>query len=283
MGTYDRSSKYLIERHGDAILRLAGFGQVRSWKALQPEVVQPGQLPDGLIEAFFDDDPEPRLFIIEIATYPERRLVVQLTRDALLVYLNRKVLPEVIAIVLHPKGRLEVPRGVDIVSPSRSTSLHLKWQVIEVWNVPAEDLLATGDPGLMPWTTLSRTQRPPETLMGEIRRIIDRTPDRVERESLLIAARVLASLRYNVPDVLRFFGGREQMIESPYLEELRKEFSADARADAIIKVLDRRLGRPSEETVQLIRSVRSEERFDDLLNAAIDAPSLAEFDAFLRQ
>lgn len=50
MGAYDKSSKWLIEHHGDSILRLAGVQEIESWRALQPELVQPTQFPDGLLE-----------------------------------------------------------------------------------------------------------------------------------------------------------------------------------------------------------------------------------------
>jgi hypothetical protein len=47
----DRSGKWLIEHHGDALLKLGGVGPLQSWRPLRAEVVQPKQLPDGLIEA----------------------------------------------------------------------------------------------------------------------------------------------------------------------------------------------------------------------------------------
>jgi hypothetical protein len=43
-------------------------------------------------------------FLLEVATYAERRTQQQLTRDAMLVYLNRGRLPEVIVLVLARKG-----------------------------------------------------------------------------------------------------------------------------------------------------------------------------------
>src|ERR1700730_12685787 len=99
MAEYDRSSKWLIENHGDAILRRAGVRDVVTCRALQAELVQPGQLPDGLLEVETASRPEPDLYVVEIATYPEERLIRQLVRDALLVYLNREALPEVLALV----------------------------------------------------------------------------------------------------------------------------------------------------------------------------------------
>ncbi len=47
---YDRSSKWLIQHRGNSILRLGGVHRIQSWRPLQAEVVQPRQLPDGLLE-----------------------------------------------------------------------------------------------------------------------------------------------------------------------------------------------------------------------------------------
>ena len=56
MHEYDKSSKWLIQHHGDSILRMAGIVGIESWRPLQAEVVQPRQLPDGLIEALSKDN-----------------------------------------------------------------------------------------------------------------------------------------------------------------------------------------------------------------------------------
>ena len=87
MGEYDKSSKWLIQHHGDSILRLAGVQDVVAWRPLQAELVQPAQLPDGVLEVEFADRKE--LFVLEVATYPEQRLLEQTLRDTALVYLDR--------------------------------------------------------------------------------------------------------------------------------------------------------------------------------------------------
>src|SRR5262245_50015 len=79
-----RAATALIEHHGDAMLRLAGIENIVSWKPLPAELVQPGQLPDGILDVVLAGKPGPAPFVIEIASYPERRLEEQLTRDALL-------------------------------------------------------------------------------------------------------------------------------------------------------------------------------------------------------
>src|SRR5262245_42875079 len=135
MAAFDRSSKWLIDHFGDSFLRLGGVEGVRSWRAIQPEVVQPAQLPDGLIEARLAGRRKPCSCVVEIATYPERRLIRQLVRDALLVYLNREVVPETLAVVLRPRGRLEIPEVVTLPSEEGWTDLRLRWRVVELWKV----------------------------------------------------------------------------------------------------------------------------------------------------
>src|SRR3982750_3457037 len=117
MHEYDRGSKWLIQHHGDAILRLAGIRDLVSWRALQAEVVQPRQLPDGLLEVRLAGRSDPDLFVLELATYPEPRLNEQIARDVMLVYLDRRVVPEVVALVLHPKGRFRAAHELGL--PSR--------------------------------------------------------------------------------------------------------------------------------------------------------------------
>jgi hypothetical protein len=45
MQEYDKSSKWLIEHHGDSILRLGGVRDIRWWRALQAELVQSRRFP----------------------------------------------------------------------------------------------------------------------------------------------------------------------------------------------------------------------------------------------
>jgi hypothetical protein len=47
---YDRSSKWLIEHQGNLILYLSDIRDVEEWRTKPGEVVQPRQLPDGLLE-----------------------------------------------------------------------------------------------------------------------------------------------------------------------------------------------------------------------------------------
>jgi hypothetical protein len=195
MGKFDRSSKRLIQHHGDAVLWLAGVRGVVSWRALQAEIVQPAQLPDGLLEAQLAGEDEPDLFVVEIATYPEQRLIEQLLGDMLLVYKDRRVVPEVVALVLHPNGTIRVPEEVERVSRRGSSRLAARWRIVELWTLPAESLLATGEPGVMPWVPLADAKQAPEAVFRRCREVIDTASPETERLNLLAVTQVLAGLR----------------------------------------------------------------------------------------
>jgi hypothetical protein len=173
VGEYDKSSKWLIQNHGDSILRLAGVTDILSWRPLQAEVVQPRQLPDGLIEAQLAGDDALRLYIIELATYPEERLREQLLRDAMLVYLDRRELPEVLALVLARRGRRRSLGSHSLHSPGGWTDISARWRVVELWTLPADELLRTGDAGLMPWVPLTEFSQPVTDVLRQCRQVIE--------------------------------------------------------------------------------------------------------------
>src|SRR6202035_683779 len=82
---YDVSSKWLLEHHGRGVALLGGMRDVISCQALPAEVVQPRQLPDGLLEVRLRGRREPVLLLVEFCTYPEKRAVEQMMDDLRLV------------------------------------------------------------------------------------------------------------------------------------------------------------------------------------------------------
>src|SRR6266404_4953881 len=116
MHEFDRGGKWLIQHHGDSILRLARVPEIFTWRPLQAEVVQPRQLPDGLLEVQFKGLADPALFILELATYPEPRLSEQVTRALMLTYLDRRALPEIVTVILHPRGSYRSPGALELKS-----------------------------------------------------------------------------------------------------------------------------------------------------------------------
>jgi hypothetical protein len=54
----DRSSKWLLSRYGDTVLKLAGIRGFSQWRHIPTEVVAPRRLLDGLIEIQFPGERE---------------------------------------------------------------------------------------------------------------------------------------------------------------------------------------------------------------------------------
>jgi hypothetical protein len=274
---YDRSSKWLITHHGDAMLRLAGLSGIVAWKAVQPEVVQPRQSPDGLLEVRFADRADPRFYLLEVATYPDTRIGPQLLDDLVHVYLDRRVLPESVVLVLHPKGNIRAEDHAAIQSPQGWSELRARWRIVELWKVPAAPLLAADDPGLVPWIPLTQFDGPPEPILRQCREIIDRKSPQQEQANLLAVTQVLAGLRYNNVDLLTLFGGKSIMIESPVLVELVNETTQSA----ILQFLTGRFGQVPPEIAARLRAVQDPDRLSALTALAGRCADLSSFAAAL--
>ena len=274
---YDKSSKWLIQHHGGSILQLAGIQKVAAWRPAQAEVVQPSQMPDGLLEVRLEGEAHDDLFLLEVATYPERRVEDQLTRNLMLVYLDRGELPEAVTLVLRAKGQYRVPGSRDLRSYRGLSSCRLSSRVVELWTVPGEELLQAGDVGLVPWVPLTDFADPPERMMQRCRDLIERDAPRGEKANLLAVTQVLAYLRYNSNELLEVLGGRKVMLEIPYLDEIVKEKSRATAHRNITVFLEARFGDVPRDLVEEIESVVDEKQLESLVRSAGACHDLAEF------
>jgi hypothetical protein len=64
----DNSAKWMIDHHGDVLLRLGGVTGFASWQAAQTPLAHPRQMPDGLLEVTFPGQQTPHLCVLEVAT-----------------------------------------------------------------------------------------------------------------------------------------------------------------------------------------------------------------------
>jgi predicted transposase YdaD len=285
----DRSGKWLITHHGDSILALAGITGFSHWKALQPETVAPRRLPDGLIEVRFPGEAESILVLVEIETYPDREADQQVLDDLMLLALDRKLVPEVVSIVLKEKGNLSVTGTVERTSPRGRTRVGGSWPVVRLWELEAEQLLATGDVGQIPWVPLTRTTQSPETLLRRCRDQLAQVKDAKDRAGLLTVTQILAGLAFPDRRFLDLFGGARTMIESPVLDEvkeiLRKQFEAEATLlatrrtlqQAVLEALDTRFGTISEDLCARVNAVTDEASLRGLHRLAISCPDVEAF------
>lgn len=274
---FDKSSKWLLEHHGSAVLHLAGLRDIAACRSLQSDVVQTRHLPDGLLEVRLRGQSRPRLILVEIATYPEPRVVRQAADDLMRVYQARGVMPELLTLVLRQRGQYRVPSEFEARSELGWTTLHCSWKVVELWQVPAEELLAAGDVGIIPWVPLTRFEGPPRDILQRCRDRIDREARHEERRSLLAVSQVLTRLRFPDPLLLALFGGRQIMIESPLIDELM----AENTQKNILQFLEGRFGAIPERLSARLKSVSKVNKLGELVKVASQCPDLQSFEAHL--
>ena len=202
-----------------------------------------------------------------------------------LVYLDRRVVPDVITLVLHPKGNLQVTGSLEMTSPGGMTHWSVRWKVVQLWSIPAETLLDAHDVGLIPWVPLTHFDGPPEPIFQQCRARIDQEAAPEERENLLAVTQVLASLRYNEDGLFQLLGGRDAMIESPVLQELKAEWTREAAREAILQTnrrdivdfLVERFGPQAEEFASQLETIADDAKLKELIKLAARCSDLQSF------
>jgi predicted transposase YdaD len=285
MHEYDMSSKWLIQHFGDSILRLAGVRGIVSWRSLQADFVQPRRIPDGFVEVQRLGQATPDLYILEIATYPEARVAHQVLADTAMVYLDRQVLPEVVVLFLNHRGKRKALDALNLSSPRGLTNLKFSWRIAKLWEIPAQELLAAGDIGLIPWVPLTKFKGTPESMIRQCRAHIDQVTSRDEHENLLAVTQFLARIRYDDPKLFEILGGLTTMIESPLFQELRAKWTQEAkiegkieaRIEALMAFLVGRFGSRAKALETQIKAINDETRLQELVEHAATCRTLSSF------
>jgi hypothetical protein len=84
-----------------------------------------------------------------VSTYAEDRVTQQVAEDLMMVYMDRKILPEAVILVLCRSGNLRVQSRLAIRSDLGWSSLRAEFRVVELWKVPAETLFDFDDVGIL--------------------------------------------------------------------------------------------------------------------------------------
>lgn len=281
----DRTAKWLIDHHGDSILRMAGITGFTRWQPLPAETVAPRRLPDGLIEIWFPGENQPGVVLIEIETYPGKDVDRQVFEDLEAVHLARGVTPEVVCLVLKPKGNQTVTGTATRRSRSGSTTVTAVWPVVNLWEIDAEQLLARNDPGLIPWVPLAKSARTPDDLLVDCRDRLAAIPDQRTRKDLTAVTAILSRLANDPKRLLNLFGGHQIMIESPLIDELmeyvrEKEYLKAQIAtlrSAICAALEARFGSVPAELPAAVSAISDPGRLESLLRIAATCPDVAAF------
>jgi hypothetical protein len=174
---------------------------------------------------------------------------------------------------------------------------------VELWKVPAQELLQAGDIGLIPWVPLTDFADPPETMLQRCRAAIEQHAPSDEKANLLAVTQVLTFLRYNSVDLLTILGGKEVMLEVPFVDEIVMEkygnlltektreveretarrTACETAQRSILTVLETRFGEVPPDLVEEIELVDEEEQLQAWTRTAVACRDLDAFrDALAR-
>jgi hypothetical protein len=273
----DRSSEWLIEHHADSLLLVAGVTGFTSCKAVNPVMVHPKRIPDGLLEVTFPDHPTPSVFLVEVTTYPDKEERDQVMEDVALVLLERRVVPEVISIVLSTRGNQTLEGEHQRTSRHGRTSLLCKWEVVRLWELRAQQLLDLDQPGVLPLVPLTRFDEEPAEMLERCRERIDRLAPPDQRDNLLAIAATMTAFRYNRDALFDIFARRLTVNENPFLARIERQGELKNAHEFVLGFLEDRFGAVPEELQQRVRRITELDRLRVLRRNAARCDSLQAF------
>ena len=147
------------------------------------ELVLPTKLPDGLLFAWGKQGSPLSRSSSRSRPTPSSSKAEQALRDLLLVYLIRGEVAQRPRVGTPPKGQLRVPDHAHRASSDTATELGGRWRVVELWTIPTQPVLATANPGMMPWVPLMPAAEPPEIVLRRCREVMDLARRRPEHET----------------------------------------------------------------------------------------------------
>jgi hypothetical protein len=269
----DMGSKWLLHNQGKSALFIGGFPRVERLEPMPGEIVQNRKYPDGLFKATFRGQRKSQHVLIEVTTYTEERALTQALGDLALAYSALRYLPEVLLLILRPKGKLRIGERHEVRSPMGYSRLTGAWKVVEVWTLPAAKFLEEGDVGAVPWITLMDFPGPPEALLERCAEKIEREAHPKDRADLLVVSQVMSELRFPNPELLSLLKGKQAMIESPLLQRMR----AETIQELTLEDLKSRFGTVPRDVSKRLREIIDEKKQRQLHGVAITCPNMEAF------
>ena len=181
-----------------------------------------------------------------------------------------------VAVLLHPGADSPQLTGrVERALAGEEPHAFLRYQVIRVWQLPAEDLL-TGGLGTLPLAPISDVQQEdlPEVVRQMQQRL--RREERARAADLWAATRVLMGLRYS-DEVVRLLLRRVlEMKESVTYQAIVAEGALEEAQKMLLLAGSKPFGPPNEETRTAIQAIRDAGRLEELLDRAFAVGSWQE-------
>ena len=177
----------------------------------------------------------------------------------------------------------------EIQGPAAVAPLVWHYQVVHLWRMLAEDLLALEQPALLALVGQTRLDHPAVLLPAVVARL-RQVPDAEVRGRLLTVLLALLSQGEMVTMVEKLLEDERLLLDTPYLRRLREEGREEGqlagRRRSIVDALTLRFAPPEatiQQVAQYVETLTDEAALERLFAAAVRSASLAEFQAAITQ
>ncbi len=288
MGAFDVTTKHLIEAHTADWLALAGVptgGRVP--RVVDADLSAIASVPDKLIR--LGTGRRGTAVHVEFQAARDRDLDQRVRAYNVLARRRHGVPVRSVVFLLRPEAGPPPVRGSVDWAGRGGSPLSFAYDLIRVWQLPAEQLLAGGI-GTLPLAPIAAVDR------SSLRGVIGRMRDRLEHEvdaplaaEVLHASRILAGLRYNWGEVQSLFRGVQNMRESSYYQgimaegrlegrlEGRVEGRVEGERDLLVRQGTHKFGRAPAAALARLRAVAEVDELERLGVALLEADSWDEW------
>lgn len=196
-------------------------------RALDIELKNQHLFADALLEVLLRG--RPALVHIEFQAYDDPGIEMRLLEYNVLASRQYRHLPVYSYVIYLRKAGKIVESPLVRIFPDGEEIHRFYYRVVKLWEIPAEALLQTGWPGVLPLVTLTDGGKQPE-VVGEM---IDRLASTAEYD-LLAIAEVVGGLAYRTEPELEWFKRRFSMFqdilrESPIYQEIVEQGRSEER------------------------------------------------------
>jgi predicted transposase YdaD len=172
-----------------------------------------------------------------------------------------------------------------LTGPDGVVTLSWHYQVVRLWAMQAEELVAVGRPALLALVGQTHIEAP-EVLLPQVVAQMRNVSDVEMRGRLLTALVALIPQEEIIAMVERLLEEDRLLLDTPYLRRMRAEGALMARRQSILDALRLRFDPPISVYQQLERyleTITDEAQLEKLFAAAVRGENLADFQATMRE
>jgi predicted transposase YdaD len=272
---FDATLKYLIEAYPADWLRLVGLQGVESVDVVDADLSTVTAAADKLLRV---NAAAPWLVNLEPQASYEVDLGERALRYSVLANARHHLPVQSIVVLLRPEadGR-EMSGIVQKFHPDGRCYLEFHYDVIRVWQLPVETILAcgVGVPLLAPLAKVSKRALP-QIIRTIDERFTQQAAMPSEAGDLRTATHVLMGLRYTKEFTEQLFRGVRGMKESVTYQAILEEGRAEEARKLLLLMGVKRFGPPDEQTLSALEAVTNIAHLEQLSERLLDVSSWDE-------